>query len=263
VSWALLALVSTSCGGPSPTPTAAPPASRPITIEIERLPQATLDPLPTTAVCDPSPGQANPDAGEATLYCHDSLVLALRALRTATHEPIERIYLDLPVCRATRCTVDELSTGTVTAWVDSVPRSVGLDSRLTTVEVGVTDPEAIWPARGSSVVPPAARPALEAAPRELLERVPYPFCGAEQLGDPASVMACFRDAVLAGRAAEMLHNPGVEGDVTAVYRFDGHGAIRWYRFDNGAWWRLDGTMILGITPAAWSFELWDGTEIRL
>jgi hypothetical protein len=78
-------------------------------------------------------------------------------------------------------------------------------------------------------------------------------------------MACFRDAVLAGRAAEMLHHPGIEGDVTAVYRFDGHGAIHWYRFDSGvsAWWRLDGTMSLGITPASWSFELWEGTEIRL
>lgn len=109
------------------------------------------------------------------------------------------------------------------------------------------------------------RPVIEGAPREVATRTPYPFCGSAELGDPSSALGCSRDAVLAGRPAELIdHVYGTEGGaITWLYRFDGQGALVRYSYDAGRWLRQAGTMILGITPTTRDFDPWWGTDKRL
>ena len=78
-------------------------------------------------------------------------------------------------------------------------------------------------------------------------------------------MGCFRDAVLAGRVAELVENvSGTEGGaITWLFRFNGRGAISRYAGSGGHWSRQSGSMILGITPLIWDFDPWSGTEVQL
>ena len=93
-------------------------------------------------------------------------------------------------------------------------------------------------------------------------RVPYPNCGHAELGEPTSVLRCVRDAVLAGRPAEMTETLfGTEGgEILRVYRFAGAGAIQLYQRFEGAWITQPGSMIIGPGEDTWSFEPWDVPE---
>ena len=242
----------------SPTPTAVP------MLEIDALPSASLDPATQTAVCDPEARQAIIDAGEATINCDDSLVLGLRALTTVVRAPIERLYFRRPVCQATPCTDDELSTAIVTGWTAEDAFSVALDSRLTVVGMPMSDTSVVWPVAGTSLAPAVERPVVKGAPGEVARRTPYPFCGRAEVGKPPSVLECFRDAVLAGRPAEALERvyETEGGEITWLYRFNGRGMILRYSDESGQWLRQAGLIYLGTTPATWDFDPWWGTDKR-
>ncbi len=107
------------------------------------------------------------------------------------------------------------------------------------------------------------REAIARAPAEIADRTPYPFCGRAELGKSPAVMDCFRDAVLAGRPAEMLVQVyGTEGGaILWLDRYDGHGPVRRYQRDSGQWRRLVGTLMLGITPSGWDLDPWSGGDL--
>lgn len=278
----LVCLMSAACGSAgvatqsarpmTPVPTVAPTPTVPMTpspttpeaLDIDTLPVVSPDPSTLTVVCDPEAAQEDVDFGEATIYCIDSVRLVVRALATVTTAPIERLYFQRPTCAAAPCTDDELSTATVTGWTSDGSLTVALDSRLTTVGIPTTDPSIVWPEAGSSVVPAVSRPDLEGAPAEVVDRTPFPYCGEAEVGLPEEIEACFRDAVLSGRSAEMIDRVyGTEGGaITWLYRFDGHGAIVRYSQEGGAWQRQAGSMILGILPMTWSFDPWSETTTQ-
>ena len=264
---AVLALTACSSSGavssPSSSPTAAASASpSPIpssSLVIDALPTVPPDPATLTTVCDPEAAQVSLDAGEATIFCVDGVQVGLRAISSVTTAPIERLYFHRPTCVAIPCTPDELGTATVVGWTASEAFSVGLDSRLDTVATPVQGAAAPWPVAGSSAAPAAKRLDLGGAPKEVADRTPYPFCGEAEIGEPASVTVCFRDAVLSGRSAEMIeHVFSTEGDpVTWLFRFGGHGAVTRYMAEKGHWQRQAGSMILGVTSTSWDFDPWD------
>jgi hypothetical protein len=280
----LAALIIAGCGGtpaqdttaapprgtvPTPSPTIAPTPTTLDTLDIDSLPGVALvDALPT-AVCDPEPGQADPEAGEGTLYCGGALELALGALRTVTGQTVERLYLDLPACATSPCTEEELDTGTVTAWTATSAWQVVLDTRSDTVTVPIRVTAATWPQAGTSPAPSVKRPVIQGAPAEVASRTPLPYCGRAEVGAPPEVAGCFRDAVLAGRRAEMIERVhGTEGgEILWIDRFDGAGPIVRYVRDrtsgSAIWHRSEGTMILGTTELTWDFDPWDRSEVRL
>ena len=243
---------------PSAVVSTSPSASR--VIEVDTLPRVFPDPATQTAVCDPQASQLDTDYGEATIACYDGIVLGLRALSTLSSSPIERLYLQRPTCAAKPCTEDELSTATVTGWTATDAFSVGLDSREKTVEV-LPAPAAAWP-EGTSATPGVDRPVIESAPPEIAARPAYPYCGEAELGQPEAITGCFRDAVLAGRPAELVDRyvGTEEGPITRLYRFDGRGAIASYLHDGRRWSRQAGSLILGFTPGAFDFDPWPATE---
>lgn len=252
---------------PRPTVAASPNGESPSAVEaleIDTLPSASLDPATETAVCDNELRWLDEKAGDVTISCFDGLVLGLQALKTTLSAPIERLYFQRPPCKTAPCTEDQLSTATVTGWTGPDAFSVALDSRLETVGMPTPDPDAIWPLAGSSPIPAVDRPVLKGAPAEIALRTAYPYCGRAEIGQPESVMGCFRDAVLAGRRAELLERVfGTEGgEITRLYRFDGRGALLIYQYSDGGWFRQAGSMILGFTPGAFDFEPWWGTEVR-
>jgi hypothetical protein len=263
VSIAAAVLVLASCGAPLPRNTAAPtsisaqpPASA--TLDIEALPKVSLDLAVNTTVCDPEASQLNIDAGEAAIFCTDGHRVAIRAFAAVMQAPIERMYFRRPVCQATPCTIGELSTATVTGWTATEVLSVALDSRLTTVGRPVPDTTAVWPAPDSSSVPGVERPVIKGAPADFAARTPFPFCGRAELDEPPAVIACFRDAVLGRRPAELVQTVfGTEGgDIIRVYRFEGRGAVLMYTLESGPWVRRPGSLVLGLEPGGWDFDPW-------
>lgn len=301
VAGGLLAAVLTGCAAPAaseppsvePTPTAtpapiAPTASptAPATPAATPAPALSLNDLDhnrielagvnATALCDPEAGQFDPDAGETTIGCSDAVAWALTAVATATSDAPLRVYVERPDCEAAPCSADALSTASVTVWTASRAYKVSLDSRVDTV-IGPTplDDDSAWPTSGGALAPAIARPSIKGSPREVAKREPYPYCGRAELGEPPEVDACFRAAVLEGRPAEMIDQVyGTEGGaILRIYRYDGAGRITMFQHDqsaNGldgttkdAWGVVEGSMILGITPAAWDFDPWDGTDKQL
>ena len=243
----------------APTPTPVPP------LAINDLPRIELADVDATAVCDPEPSQGSIDAGESTVHCSDGLALALAVVRTVTQDPAIRLYLHLPTCASVPCSEDELSTAEVTIWTESLALKVQLDSRLQSVQQPVVSNDDAWPAPGSEPEPPVSRPSIEGAPSAVADRDPYPFCGRAEIGEPSSVLGCFRDAVLTGRKAEMINRVyGTEGgEILWIYRYDGAGRLRRFQQDGTNWAMNEGAMILGITPQTWDFDPWWGTERRL
>jgi hypothetical protein len=236
------------------------------------LPRVELADVDATVVCDPDMSLAVSGGPEATVDCSESLRLALRALRTVTPDPVVRIYLRRPPCPSLPCSEDQLNTAEVTLWTATQAYSVWLDSRLRTVPLPSVTNDAAWPAAGNSPVPAVARPSIEGAPPEVSRREPYPYCGWAVLDDPLEPLRCFRDAVLAGRRAEVIRTfLGFEGGTwLSIYRYDGHGRIVEYyhnqtaRLDgllNDTWGRLEGAMNLGITPFHWDFVHWVRTDL--
>jgi hypothetical protein len=275
----IAALAFAGCG-PRPTeipasptfdPTATVPATTTVvptplgSLAIDVLPQASFDAAMLTTVCDPEAAQATLLAGDATVFCSDGLLLGLRALQTLSSRPFTRLYFRRPVCKATPCTADELGIATVMGSSAEAIFAVRIDSRLQTIDVLVPDGARAWPPAGLSRPPAVARPDVGAAPAEITARVPYPFCGKADLGDPTTTLGCFRDAVVAGRPAELVQTVfGTEGGtLTWLYRFDGRGAVTRYAGSDGKWQRQSGTLILGITPLAWDFDPWPDTDVAL
>jgi hypothetical protein len=255
----------------TPTPVVATPSAIP-SLAIADLPRVELADVDATAVCDPDPSQANFDAGESTIFCSDGLALALGAVRTVTERAVTRIYLRRPPCAAIPCTENELSTAQVTIWTPTEAITVRLDSRLETLPLPSVTKDAAWPPAGNGPAPEVSRPPLKDAPDELGNRDSYPFCGQAEIGDPPEVLGCFRDAVLAGRKAEMIERVfGTEGgEMLWIYRYDGSGRLVRYSHDQtvggdgrsaDSWARSDGAMILGITPLTWDFDPWSATQL--
>ena len=250
---------ATATATPTPSPTPEP------TIAVEALPVVTLDPRVTTAVCDPYPGQAFPESQDVTLACVDGLEYGYRAIRTVTSDPIHRLYLQRPPCPTAPCSDEALNAATITGWSDGGAWSVVVDLRISATSVPLPAPGAEWPIAASSRVPATKRPSVADAPAELLKRAALPFCGHAEVGAPESVRACFRNAVLQGRPAEMIEQDyGTEGDpVLLVIRTTGAGAVVQYLGTAGTWRRQFGAMTLGIIASAWSFEpLSDGRLIN-
>ena len=223
------------------------------------LPQLAIDGSATLEICDPDPGQALPEHVDVLIECGDGTDLGLRAIQTVTTSPIERTYLDRPVCEALPCSSDVVSTAVLTAWAADAIWTTRLDGRTATATVPERVDGAAWP----TVVAPAAsikRPAFDGAPAEIRNRKPVPYCGRSELGEPAGPMVCFVAAVLAGRAAEVVDvGHGTEGGTSiSLIRFAGRGPIVVYRqhLDDqartGNWFRQWNRMILGIEPRYWS-----------
>jgi hypothetical protein len=240
-------------------------------LSIGDLPRVDLSDVRATAVCDPEPSQANLDAGESTVYCPDGLALAVAVVRATTPDPAVRLYLRRLACASVPCSDSELSTADVTVWTATRVFAVHLDSRLETVGHPSIGMNGDWPAGGDAPAPKVARPTIKDSPREVAARKPYPFCGRAEMGEPPRVLACFRDAVLDGRHAEMIEQVyGTEGGaILWIYRYDGQGRLVRFQHDtsvnndggtNDTWRRNEGAMILGINPLAWDFDPWDGTE---
>lgn len=234
----------------SPQPSAAP------VLEIDGLPTTRVDHRVTTAVCDPGPDSPYADPSVPEIGCGDGLRLAMRAIRTVTQDDVIRLYVRQPGCATTACTDDELAQSTVTGWTRDAAWTVALDSRLDTIGAPVADPSASWPAVGASAAPSVKRPAMANAPAEVQGRDALPFCGRTEMGQPASVQTCFRDAVLAGRPAEIIEKVySTEGDpATWLTRYLGSGAVVRYSRYHGQWVLRRGALDLGYAPEGWSFD---------
>jgi hypothetical protein len=243
-------------------------------LSIDDLERVALAEVRATAVCDSQPAQGDLEAGQATIYCSDSLALAVAAVRTITPEAPVRLYFHRPPCVTVPCSADDLSTATVTVWTASAAYDVRLDSRLETVTAPtVVDATVRWPASEDATPPKVARATIKGAPRAIAERAPYPYCGRAEVSEPPDVLACFRAAVLQGRPAEMIDQVyGTEGgEVLWIYRYDGKGRLLRFQHDQSVnadgtsaeqWDRVEGAMTLGINASNWNFDPWDGTGKR-
>lgn len=256
---------------PDPAPATPTPVAPLVIADLPRVELAEID---ATAVCDPAASQSNLEAGEATITCSDGLALAIAVVRATTPDSVTRLYLERPRCVAIPCSVTELSTATVTAWTSTRVFAVELDSRPETVDRPRLVDDAGWPESRGTSAPLVERTPLDGAPPEVAGRSALPYCGRSELGDPPEVAGCFRDAVLDGRAAEVIDLAfGTEGgDLLRIYRFDGTGPLVVYVHDQtvdgdgrqaDAWRRSEGALILGITPSAWGFDPWWGTTREL
>jgi hypothetical protein len=241
---------------PSPTSTAEPTPSPAPTLAVGDVPDGDLLDARPTAVCDPTPGQGDPDSGAASIGCGDGLTFALRAVRTMSEAPPERIYLRRPVCAGTPCTDDELNTVDAFVWVGDRVFAMRWDWRMESIARPAVVQGDPWPTSGGSAAPEPARPKLEDAPAEIRDRARLPFCGAAGRFDPPRVGRCFRDAVLDGRPAEMVNTTSSShgGEIVELYRFEGSGPIHADTQSDGKWFASEGTMQLGITEDAWDFE---------
>ncbi len=146
-----------------------------------------------------------------------------------------------------------------------MPSRSSSNSRVESVPQPVVSNDDVWPAPDTEPEPPVSRPSIQGAPRQVADRDPYPFCGRAEMDAPPAVLACFRDALLSGRKAEMINRVyGTEGgEILWIYRYDGDGRLVRYQQDGLSWHSNEGAMILGITPQTWDFDPWWGTELRL
>jgi len=237
------------------------PAPSPSPISFDARPELGPELAAAVAVCDPSPAALQTEPVEELLFCGDGLKLGLRAIRTATREPIERAYLRLPTC-AGPCTRPELSTGSLTAWTSSGPWTTDLDAVAGTATVPRPDDTASWLAI-QAPIPEIARPRIADGPAELANRKPLPYCGHSELGEPAAVPRCFLAAVLAGRPAEAVDTSyGVEGGtILRVLRFGGFGPVLAWEQEvdsNGehtGWNRYPAAIVLAPHGADWKLDL--------
>jgi hypothetical protein len=225
-----------------------------------------LEDADVTGICDPEPTQAFAGGPETHLFCSDTLLLGLRAFATVTSEPIVRLYLRRPVCyEGASCPDELLETGTVTGWTADGAFTIDVDSRLTTITNPTTDDSTAWPIRGSAPSPETERPLVANAPESVTNRMPYPFCGHLEFGQPPAVSNCFLGAVLGNRTAEVIETQyGMEGgEFTTVYRFDGHGTVALFRETENAWRAYVGGLALNPSGGGWTFDGWNGSGEEL
>lgn len=259
VAASLLVTACTASPPPTPAPvrTAAPVATPPPTppppLAIDALPKVAVDPAVTTALCDPSRGDPNAHGLADQPDCLASLELAMGAIRAATADPVERLWYRHPPCAATACQPDELATATVIGWIGGTAYAVTIDTRLSTVGYPTADPGAAWPAAGDSPVPEVERVALPGATKQLRKRSALPFCGDTTNGASAEIRACFGDAVLAGRPAELIDRTvSPEGaPVTILLRFVGKGSPVEYVGVGKTWSRVPAALYLRESPGDW------------
>jgi hypothetical protein len=241
-------------GTPSATPSPPSAEPSPVVLAFDDLPEPeTDDTTRPLAVCQPVPGQALPDGGDDLVGCGEGIEIGLRAIRTATTNPFDRVLLVRPTCAVAPCSEEALATGTVVAWNGRAwQTSLDFRTRTATAPTASTEP---WPS-AEEAAPAIKRPAIDGAPAEVARREPLPFCGAAEVGEPPAVNRCFLAAMFAGRPAEMIETLyGTEGGtVHVVIRFLGSGPIvtyqngvdaqarplPWYRQLDAAWLAPDG-----------------------
>ena len=246
-----------------------PPSAAPTVTVLTRadLPELRPDVATILAICDPSPGQAFYEGGEDLLGCSDGVELGLRAIQTVTDDPLDRVWLQRPLCVAAPCSEELRATGTLTAWVGERAWTTELDARTEAATVPRADAEAGWPSLAGTT-PAVKRPVVADAPDQLDGRAPRPFCGFAEMHEPPTVMRCFRSAVLARQPAEIVETfYGTEGGtITVVNRFLGSGAIVTYQNSVDAqaqplpWSRRLSRLQLGVDPNNWNLDPIDGTE---
>jgi hypothetical protein len=231
-----------------PTPTAS--AAR--AVAIDDLPRKVdLDPVLTTVVCDL--GQAGGLRADIPLVCGDEAVIATRFLASKGETPA-RIYLERTPCAAASCTQDELSTGTVSVTSSGAEYEIAVDSRADTIiPVEVADPR--WPKAAPYAPSGKPAPTFPGAPKGLVDRVPYPYCGLTQPAAAGPVNNCFRNSVLTGRPAEILQVAPQDRE-TWLYRYSGSGAVIAYVKTPQGWGRLPGSLIVDTRPTLWYFNPW-------
>ncbi len=252
---------------PEPTPT---PVPSPVALAWDALPALQASLVDVTAICDPSPGLQFPDAGDSLIACSDGLDVGIRAIETATDLPIARAYLQLPRCDVAPCTLEERSTGSVTAWTQAGAWTTNLDAVARSATLPRPDAATSWPTL-EAPVPAIERPDLGPSPDEVATREPAPFCGRFEFETPEDVPICFLAAVLAGRPAEAVEAVyGTEGGQTIVlWRFSGTGSVAYYSrgIDAnavvGGWYAQRASVSMGVEPAWWSAEPIDGTYREL
>lgn len=263
----------------TPAPTFSPVKATPVVpsaaataalLTGDDLPELRPDAVTVLAVCSPSPGLAFEYGGQDLLGCSDGVELGLRAIQTVTEEPFGRVWLLRPACAAPPCSAEQLATGTVTAWSGDRAWTTDVDARTGTATPPTVDGDPRWPSL-DAVAPSVKRPMVAGAPAEVRARIPLPFCGSAEIGEPPAVMRCFLAAVLAGRPAEIVETfYGTEGGtITVVSRFTGSGAIVTYRNSVDAqaqslpWYRQLNRLSLGVAPEHWSNEPIYGTDRAL
>ena len=261
----------TGSAGASPTlPSVAPTATTsasPTFLAFDDLPALQIDMADVTAICDPTPGIQFPQPGSGLIECADGLELGLRAIETATDEPISRAYLRLPFCEVAPCPPEQRNTGSVTAWTSTGAWRTHLDIRTRTATVPELDPSPIWPTLDAAV-PTVERPELPMAPPELANRKPFPNCGHIDMGEPPG--PCFFAQFLHERPVELSMTVfGTEGgEGLELFRFSGSGAIVVYsrHIDvNGVvsgWYSYQGPLIFGI-GSSWGVGQLDDTYREL
>ena len=257
--------------GTSPTPSSAAPtattsASRAF-LAFDDLPVLQIDLTDVTAVCDPTPGIQFPQPGSSLIGCADGLQLGLRAIETATDEPIRRAYLRLPFCDVAPCTTEQRNIGNVTAWTSTGAWRTNLDVRTRTATAPEVDPSPIWP-NLDAPAPAIERPELPMAPSELTNREPFPNCGHIDMGEPPG--PCFLAQFLHGLPAELSMTVyGTEGgEGLELFRFTGSGSIVVYsrHIDSNAvvsgWYSYQGPLSMSI-ESYWGVEQLDDTYREL
>jgi hypothetical protein len=264
----LTAVVSVSCTtGPtaaptldavaSSAPTAGPMASgtpqptlqpRPVTHRLSEivLPHHTV--ADVTVICDPYQDNSHESV------CEDVIRWVIPAVAFATDDPVQRAYLRRG-CAYPNCPRGVGHRETLVAVTPGIVWSMVIDND--TITEPLPDPSASWPTPSGLSAPDVQRRDFAAAPGDIRDRTPLPFCGRVE-EDWVAVTQCFVDAVLEGRPAEMIeltHPIDFGSPALLVTRFDGDGAVRQYLRREDRWFRLDGSIVLR-EPGGAMFEQW-------
>jgi hypothetical protein len=237
---------------------AAPSPSSVTYLSDEELADVSIEVERPTAVCDQDPSNAYAGGPDSQITCYDGLQLGLRALRTRMTS-VDRLYLHRGACAGVRCTPIELDTVAVIGWLSGDAYTVTITWETHEITAPADGAIADWPTASGSVPPQVERPTIAAAPAEIRQREPYPYCGREEPvglitdepGDFEHVLEinrCFFDGVLEGRPVEMVKTTDVAIE-PVVLRFDGQGFVtRYMKYDTPRTWHRDqGPVILGTS----------------
>lgn len=252
-----------------PPPPSAPPASAPTATASPAesppsVPPASATPLPDVGDPPPVPLGAvtliceswGSDPPASTIPCREAASRALAALGSGLASRVARLDVSFSGDCQARASCPSRRPDLV--WV--VARSPGRDAELLKVERAASGALEAWPPTPapSPPAPPFDPPARVApdlgpdSPAALRDRVPYPFCGDEDVGPSGAFDAparrCFADGVLAASPVELIsRSPSTEGDpVLTLYRFGGRGSVVRSVHAGDTWT----TAVCGISPIA-------------